>query len=224
MNIKAKACKGINKAKDFEGCGKMVVNRKYGLCFDCFRDWLLNTTKGKETLKKSTLKAKTEVKKEQRKETERVKAEITNWKDKLQKKVQEIARLIDYGLPCLARGNSKQIHGGHILAKGGNSNCRFNLHNIHRQGAHSNHFQNDDGVLRDGLRNEYGSQYHNFVIGLKQTPQPTFDNLDYKEFYRVACKCANELKADLRQRSLRNKINLEIGFIQNSIFKKQNKT
>ena len=64
--------------------------------------------------------------------------------------------------------------------------------------------------------NKYGSQYHDFVIALKQTPQPTFDNLIIRIFIGLLVS-ANELKADLRQRSslkrinLRNKINLEIG-------------
>ena len=57
MKVKPKKCKGTGKAIN-NGCGKLVLGRRYGLGFSCcFNDWLLNTKEGNEQLKKATLKA-----------------------------------------------------------------------------------------------------------------------------------------------------------------------
>lgn len=141
----------------------------------------------------------------------------TNWKNKLQTKVQEIARLIDKGLPCIARGNSNQLHGGHVFPKKGNECMRFNLHNIHRQGAHSNHFQNDDAILREGVAREYGEKYLEFIKSLAKQPIPKLNNLEYKEKYEIACNIANRLRKNGNENDalgriiLRNGVNLELG-------------
>src|SRR6056297_3833970 len=71
--------------------------------------------------------------------------------DKLQKKVQSIARKIDFNLPCLATNKRGQMHGGHIFTKGGHPQMRYNLHNIHRQVSQSNRHQSDDGLMQEGL-------------------------------------------------------------------------
>ena len=144
--------------------------------------------------------------------------DITDWRAKLQTKLQEIARLIDNGQPCLARGvHSKQVHGGHIFAKGGNSSMALNLHNIHRQSAQSNHFQNDDGLLREGLAKEYGKAYMEFVSNLRRTPQLMYSNDEYHEFYFKANNIAKDMKkhmttCDMMDRiESRNNINNELG-------------
>jgi hypothetical protein len=159
--------------------------------------------------------------KKKKAQTKVLKEKTTNWKNKLQTKVQEIARLIDKGLPCLSKGTDKcQLQGGHVFAKGREKQMRFNLHNIHRQSAQSNKWENDDVNFRKGIINEYGQQYFDFIENLKQTPQPKHAEIEYMEFYQSACKIANELKKLgktylLQQRiELRNKINLEIGIYQ----------
>lgn len=47
---KEKPCKAIGKAKssDVQGCGKPVYKRTYGLCDNCYREWLFETPEGKE--------------------------------------------------------------------------------------------------------------------------------------------------------------------------------
>jgi len=153
-------------------------------------------------------------------ETKVLKEKTTNWKNKLQTKVQEIARLIDKGLPCIARGNSKQLHGGHVLPKKGNECARFNLHNIHRQGAHSNHFQNDDAVMREGIKREYGEEYLEFIMSLAKQPVPKLNELEYMEKYQIACKIANRLRKNASENCavsrliLRSGLNLELGIYE----------
>ena len=152
--------------------------------------------------------------KEQKKElTEK----LTNWGQKLVVKCQELARLIDHGQPCLARGTmANQFHGGHVFSRGSNPQIKYNLHNIHRQSAQSNHYQNDDGLLREGIVKEYGAQYMEFISGLRNVQSVKYKNDDFLEFYKTACKIAARLKKDLKTLDreerliLRSQINLAL--------------
>lgn len=207
IQLKPKKCKGQNKAISFPGCGKTVLNRKFGLCMNCYPEFILNTEPGKLIMQKAMLKGKAVVKSISVKETKEKKDKLKNWANGLQKKINEIVRLIDKGLPCLATGiHANQIHAGHIYARGGNQTIRFNLHNIHRQSAQSNHFQNDDGKLREGLVNEYGSHYMEFVSNLRHTPQLKYSNGDYHEFYKKASGIALKLKKEDLNYELKDRI------------------
>lgn len=162
----------------------------------------------------SDIKAKKEAKEKYIK----IKTQATQWDNKLQTKTQEIARLIDNGMPCLARNTINcQMHGGHVHAKGGSHQCRYNLHNIHRQSAQSNKWFNDSDLLRQGITNEYGSNYLEFIDSLKLTPKRKFTQVELMEIYDIACKVATRLrKANLQYSlseriELRNNINLELG-------------
>ena len=225
MEVKAKKCKGTGKAIDF-GCGTMQLKRIYGLGISCkcYQNWLLNSDAGREKINKTRFLAKNKVEKET-KTKELVKKKklydnVTNWKNEFQKKINKIVRLIDNGLTCLAREKGGQIHAGHIYARGGNQYIRYNLHNIHRQNAQSNHFQNDDGLLRDGVVREYGLDYMEFITSLKQTPKPNYTNDDFQNFTENARKIVSRLKKDNLKYSLekrlviRNEINLELGFYE----------
>ena len=154
-------------------------------------------------------------------ETKVLKEKTTNWKNKLQTKVQEIARLIDKGQPCLSKKTTNcRFNGGHVFAKGREKQMRFSLHNIHRQSAQSNKWENDDANFRKGIIDEYGQRYFDFIESLKQTPQPHYKEIEYMEFYQRACNVANYLRKlnkeyTLQERiELRNDINIEIGIYE----------
>lgn len=214
---KYKDCKGLNKAKDFQGCGNKVLaqTRRAGLCSDCYRKWyLLNTENGNDRIKKAIEKA-------QQPKLELEKAfsgGLIDYKKKLQIKINQIVRFIDRSEPCLAKGiYSKQFHAGHVFSRGSNPTIRFNLHNIHRQSAQSNHFQNEDGLFREGLMQEYSVSYYNFVSGLRKTPSIHYSNEEYRVYYKKSCKLFNELKKSLKtfekvneRIKERNRINLEL--------------
>lgn len=212
--IKEKKCKGHGVAKGF-GCGKMidVRFRVYGLgkmC--CYPDWLLNSENGKIKLQKSILKAT-----KPKFDLVKAKKETTDWNKKLQAKINLIVRLIDYGLPCLAKGiKAKQMHAGHVFSRGSNPTLRFNLHNIHRQSAQSNHFQNEDGLFREGLIKEYGIEYFEFISNLRQMKDLKLTTDNYIELYKKASKIALRLSKEQREYSLteriklRNQINAEL--------------
>ncbi len=91
-------------------------------------------------------------------------------REKLQIEVNAIARLIDRGLPCLATGNGGQIHGGHVFSRGGHTQMRYNLHNIHRQSAASNNKQSHDGLMQEKLAQEYGDRYLGYLKFLRGYP------------------------------------------------------
>jgi len=62
---------------------------------------------------------------------------LSDWKKELQPLINKIARLIDYGQPCIATGSfNGKMNGGHRIAVGANETIRFNLHNIHIQSEH----------------------------------------------------------------------------------------
>jgi len=217
MENKPKKCKGIGKAISVKGCGNLTLWRKYGLCANCAADFFYGTDAGKMIMYTHIMpKAKNKVIANEKEKTKKLKEKITEWDLKLRTQLQKISRLIDYNLPCLARGVYGQIHGGHILAAGGNKTISYNLHNIHRQSAHSNHFQNDDGLLREGLKKEYGEEYLNFIMDLRRTESLNYKNEVYHAFYLKARKISLELEKkaleySLPERiSLRNEINLKM--------------
>lgn len=225
--IKEKNCKGNGKAKQFQGCNDLtkVEHLKYGLCLKCYRQWLTSDDENaKKTFQSFIIANKKSFQKEVKTKERELKDEIVDYAEKLQSKINEICRLIDIGNPCLARGyHANQIHGGHIFSRGSNKTIRFNLHNIHRQSAQSNHFQNEDGLLREGLINEYGESYYNYISELRKTPVLKKSNYEYKEYYKLACKIVLGLKKKGEKFSknervlMRNKINIELG-IYDKIF------
>jgi hypothetical protein len=190
-----KKCKGISKTKGF-GCGNEFKELSYsGLCQECLTNWMLETDLGQVYLKKQIEKGKKNYLKEKKQEEKKNKMDLVNWRSKLQTKIQEISRLIDLGQPCLARGyHADQIHGGHIFSKGSNTTMALNLHNIHRQSAQSNTFSNDDGLLRDGLVNEYGEEYFEFIKSIKKHKPLKYLNIEYYHFYKEACEVSNVFK------------------------------
>jgi len=219
MQVKEKKCKGIGKAIGY-GCGELVLERVYGLgkSCRCYNNWLISSKAGLEILEKSKIKAKKIVVKSVKLKDKEFKDKLTDWREKLQTKVQEITRLIDFEQPCLAKNYlAKQMHGGHVFSRGSSKTMALNIHNIHRQSAQSNHFQNEDGLFREGLMNEYGEDYFEFLSSLRQIPKLKYFNYEYQEFYKVACSIANKLKKDKKKLSKiqriekRNEVNLKLG-------------
>ena len=206
----------ISKSKKCKICKnnftpKNIVTEPVCQNYECRLSYALKIVdKNKLEKEKEDKKIKNEVKKQQ-------KDALTNWKNQLQDSVNLIARLIDKDLPCLAKGKyANQFHGGHIFSRGSNPTMRYNLHNIHRQSAQSNHFQNEDGLLREGLIKEYGQHYMDFISELRRTETLRFTNEDFHKINLKARKIILKLKKldktySLKQRiELRNQINTEL--------------
>lgn len=230
---KEKRCKGTGKALG-HGCLTMQpytygnsLNHTYGLArtCKCFQKWAVSTPEGQELISKTTLRAKKQVAKEERKKTRAEKEALKDWKKDLQIKVQHIARLIDNHQPCLTLTPEQvkkirkkpKMDGGHIYTKGGNSQMRFNLHNIHRQSSRSNRLQADDPLMREGIIREYGQEYMDFISSLRSFEVPKLSQLEYKEAYYRCLIIINALKKEDKvfgqydRIMMRNRFNYEIG-------------
>jgi len=144
------------------------------------------------------------------------------WK-RLQKEVNAMARAIDYGLPCLARNyHPNQMHGGHIFSVGSAISMRFNLHNIHRQSAQSNHHGNEDGLLRENLRKEYGEAYFEFLQGMRGVDLPSLPASDWMRILKDAREAKRYIQEEVKEPldrlariELRNSVNQDLGIYNN---------
>lgn len=228
MSIKPKQhkCKGINKAVSFPGCGKLTVNRKYGLCMNCYPDFILNTEPGKLIMQKAMNFGKQKVIKENNKAEKDKKAKskidlMTADKyrsEYLQPIINEIARIIDFGQPCIATGNYGKMNGGHYVSVGANRTTALNLHNIHIQSFESNHHKSGDTIkYRLGLIERYGNKYFEFVEYLQQHKPLKLTKVEMIDIALRASFIRGELRRNEGQKTvferidLRNKINIELG-------------
>ena len=143
-----KACKGINKAKNYSGCG---INPPFqaGLCYECYKYWLYNTEDGLKVLEKQTIKAKKVVAFSQKKEATKIKKETRFELLSYPKRVQEARRVFqkwirerDKDLPCVSCGNpfAEDYHAGHFKKAEVYSQLIFNEDNVHKQCVKCNVF------------------------------------------------------------------------------------
>lgn len=208
MKPKQKACRD---------CGEQTYYRTYGRCQRCNAKWLLLTPEGLMKLKKTVIKVEVETKRKHKAKKEKLK----DWRPVLQSEINKIARLIDFGLPCLATMRNGTMHGGHVYSRGSSPNIKFNLHNIHRQKAQSNHFQADDGLMREGLISEYGQAYLDWLnVVRQQTPPTKLSNEDYHELVKKARRLIRlygepRVNTANERIELRNEFNEKLGIYEN---------
>ena len=230
LKTKPKPCKGTHSDTKGLGCGKVTEHRVLGLgkMCGCYNDFLLNTEAGRLRMERATLRASKKVKKQKDREFREKKRDQIDYSKKLQTEVQKIARLIDIGQPCIVRRyHANQLHGGHVFSKGAWSSIRYDLHNIHRQSAQSNTSGNDDGALREAVKEEYGTEYWRFLSNRRSQAALKYTNREYEAFYRKACKIAKDLKragmvlSKKERIEMRNQVNKELGIYDHkqSIFK-----
>lgn len=144
---------------------------------------------------KQANKAKTD----QRKETDKKKVDLMSIDEYRAKKVQplinEIARLIDYGQPCIATGTFGKMSGGHYFAVGHNRTTALNLHNIHVQSYHSNSANGGDNIrYRDGIIKTYGIAYMERIEALKQLKPLHLNKEDLKQVKDIAMEIVTYMR------------------------------
>lgn len=217
---KKKPCKSC-KGKDY---------LKHGFCPECFKNWLFNTPEGKAKLNKILNFQRKIIKKIKKAELKQRKIELISKDDYRAKYIQpvinEIARLIDYGQPCIATGNyPRKPQGGHYFSCGSNRVLCLNLHNIFLQSYESNCEKSGDNLrFRDGLKRVYGQKYLDYVESLKSIPALNLSKNDLIEIYSKVRKIRNSLKKNPiihtpeERIKLREKLNQEIG-IYNTNYK-----
>lgn len=238
IQAKLKPCKkGSGPAIGFIGCGNKAFLHRYGLCKECFKNFLYDTPAGEKVRQKAQIRAKTVVQKEAKKEQSIKKEENRQKKIELmgvdkyragvvQPIINEIARLIDHNCPCIATGlyDGKQA-GGHYHSTGSNRTIALSLHNIHVQSFHSNGPTGggDNIRYRNGIIRTYGQSYMDKIEALSMTPAIHLSKADLIEVKERASAIRLELKANLKYRTpeeriaLRDELNIRIG-IYKSIF------
>lgn len=223
---KERICKGLGKAKG-NGCGNVIEKHKFGLGISCcYNEWLASTEEGEIELAKIIASAKKRVAIENRKKTieekKKMKIDILS-KNEYRKKILQpninlIARLIDYGQPCISTGNiNGKMSGGHYVDTKSNSAICLNLHNIFIQSFASNHHKSGDILkYQDGIIKTFGNEYFNFIQLLRRHEQIEFTKQDFINANDKAKTIIKDLKKDLtiktpEQRiNLRNKVNFQL--------------
>jgi hypothetical protein len=136
MINKEKKCKGIGKAKESAGCGKITMFRKYGLCQSCYVSFLTTTVTGKSILSKAITTAKKPRKDyndmvrttKENKSLESLKKTVVNL-------CHKYIRLRDVGKPCISCNapHKDNFQAGHFYSAGSYSNIKYNEYNINGQ-------------------------------------------------------------------------------------------
>lgn len=219
MEQKEKPCFGTGIAKGY-GCGIFTKHRVYGLgkMCGCYSNWLFNSENGKIKLQKLNFSSKPKsVNKQQFGKKDNMSADKYRAQF-LQPIINEIARFIDYGQPCIATGNFGIMNGGHYFSVGSNRTTALNLHNIHIQSFESNQDKGGDSTkYRLGLIESYGEKYFEFVECLKRHKPLHLTKSDMIDISLKAASIRNNLKTNLEQKTqferidFRNKINLQLG-------------
>ena len=165
MKQKPKKCKGINKAHGYEGCGKEVLKRTYGLCSYCYWDWMQNTEGGQVHYKKQFIprverRTKKEIKKKERQRKESLKT-IARLKNDARIPFQKWIRARDANDACISCGTTtaKIWHSGHYFKAEVFSGLVFNEMNVNKQCEKCNTFlDGNESEYRKGLVKKYGEQ------------------------------------------------------------------
>ena len=152
MTPKEKKCKGTGKAKG-HGCNTPSLWRKYGLCNDCYRNWLLNTPAGAEIIKKSTLRASRKVKQDHAREHREWKEKNKSIQKLIQdarKPFQQYIRMRDANNKCIScpSVDSDIWDAGHFKKAELYTGMIFDERNCHKQCRKCN-------VFLDGNEGEY---------------------------------------------------------------------
>lgn len=170
MQPKKKKCKGIGKSKGY-GCGNIDYPHKYGLCKDCFIDWIYNTPEGREVLEKSKIKAKKQVhKKPKRKyikwQEKPLNEMITYVQNEICNKYIRLRDQENFGR-CISSGG--QIHdAGHYYTRGAHPGLRFSPQNIHGQNRGDNTYKSANiHDYTEGLLQRFGKWYVDELEQLK---------------------------------------------------------
>lgn len=221
IKTKERKCKPVGKAKGFDSCGDVKLPYLYGMCHRCAMRWAYSTPEGEVFLKSIQIRAKTVVQKEAKKEQSIKKEENRQKKIELlrpdayrakyvQPVINEIARLIDYGQPCLATGlYDNKMNAGHYMSVASNRTICLNLHNLHNQSFESNHWKSGDNLkYRQGLIDTYGIEYLEKVEALKKIQPVHLSRQDFERIRDIAMEIRNELKNTLRIRTPRERIEL----------------
>jgi hypothetical protein len=216
---KKKKCKGTGKAKGY-GCGDKHYPHRYGLCLDCFKDWLFSED-GKETLNKSIIQGKKKSQVEKKKEFKKLKIEnksIASLIQEARAPFQKLIRIRDHGQDCICCDkplpfNIGDYDGGHFLKAELYTGLIFHPDNVHGQTTHCNKYgHGNETGYSEGLKRRIGidryKELHGLKNSLKSFQWSRYKLIELKEYY------TKELR--LVEKGLKNieDVDLTIGIIK----------
>ena len=154
-------------------------------CFDC------TIKRAKEQVKKNEEKKWKERKKV-------LKEKTTDFKEILQRRINEIARLIDYGNVCIScQSKCKKENGCHFHSVGAHGKLRYNLLNIWL-GCYSCNGEKGGNVhgYDNGLIELFGKEYWDYLKFkfVLDNNDIEIKSIDFKEKISIANEIIKELK------------------------------
>lgn len=172
-----KKCKGTGKAKGY-GCGDVKTIFRYGLCVDCYKEFLFTTPEGKELIEKSRLTGKKKADKEIKSESRRKKIEsksIAQLIQEARRPFQKLIRIRDHGKKCICCDKPlpfdiSNYNGGHLFKAEIYSGLIFHPDNVSGQLIYCNKYLdgNENGYM-DGLINRIGIERYNHLNSIKNS-------------------------------------------------------
>ena len=160
MIHKQKKCKGTGKAISY-GCGTLAYKRTYGLCCNCYRDWLLNSYEGNKKLEVVQIRAKKKakpVRKYVKWHEKEMKDMLKYVQDNIVNKYIRTRDNICYAR-CIS-SNNQIVDAGHFYSVGAEARLRFCIQNIHGQNWADNRFMGGNNLAYErGLINRFGQKY-----------------------------------------------------------------
>jgi len=129
-----KKCKGTGKAKDY-GCGSLVDDRQYGLCFSCFKSWLFTTAAGELEIKRRSIKASKENWNKRKLKIKNDLETVQSLVKKVQAEFNTMIRNRDSGKECISCNNilKGKFDAGHYFNANNHWAVRFDSRNVHGQ-------------------------------------------------------------------------------------------
>lgn len=208
--IEFKKCKGQNKANNFDGCGKevFVKDRKYGLCQDCYRKWIISDDpKAKQHFDSFLTNHKKQYERQQKRKEKAIKDDLN---------ISKVMRLADMyfsryvrlihsknGLcTCYTCGiiqDIKEVDNGHYI-KREHKSTRFNLDNCRPQCKTCNGDTKHNGKqteFRENLVNEFDEKFVLELEALGRKPIKA-NGLFYRNLADEYRTKLNELQRELK--------------------------
>ena len=129
--------------------------------------------------------------------------------------INKIARLIDYGIPCISCGKNGKPQGGHYHSKGANNSIRFNLHNIHIQDYRCNvELSGNISGYNVGLIKTYGKEYKEYVEleMVEKFPIVKLSVEEIKEKIKISKMIIKDLEGNMKTSNAKERIRLRCDY------------
>jgi len=217
-----KPCKGINKAKNYDGCNGLVKveYRKYGLCPDCFRLWIQTTEEGLEYALKCIPRAKKQIAKDKKTQIKKQRIEnksIAVLKQEAKQPFQKLIRIRDYRKDCICCDEKLPFEigaydGGHYKSAESYSGVIFHPDNCNGQRVYCNqHLHGNEGNYTNGLIKRIGWARYNKLIALanryKSYKWDRYKLIELKNHYNRELRAVEKGEKDI------NEVDFTIGII-----------